>query len=231
MIISLKDWQRYTKKLSSLSEKAVDEFRKWINENGGYANMDRDTIIEYAYALARKYGEGSATLSAAMYDAVAILQNASVPSAIPAETATYQQVAKKVNGIIKNTASDEILAQSVGLLVKNAGEKTIIENAQRDRAEIAFIPHGATCAYCITLGSKGWKDAYDEELEKDGEPVHLHANCDCTYGVRFNDKLKYKGYNEKKYQKMYYNAPLRDGEKNTAENRMKALRRKLEGRE
>ena len=225
MRIQKKDWDRYIGTMSKISQKAVDEFRRYVISGGGYVNMDRQDIIDYAYALSTKYGEGASALAADMYDAVAVLEGKIIPAAIPAETVNYSEVAKTINGIIKNTLSEEIMLQSVGLLVKDSGQKTIIQNARRDNAEIAFISSGDTCAFCKTLASKGWRNAGPSELDQDGEPAHLHANCDCTYGVRFNKKTEYEGYNPEKYQKMYYDAPLRDGERGTSKNRINAMRR------
>lgn len=227
MRISNREWNKYINTLRRLNEQAVKDFTSFVVKRGGYVNIDRQVLIDYAYGVATKYGEASATLSAEMYDAVALLQGASVPGAIPAETASYSKVCKTVNGIIKNTGSENILLQSVGLLVKDAGQKTTIENAKRDNAEIAFINDGDACAFCLTLASKGWRKASTYELDNDGEPAHLHANCGCTYGIRFNPKLDYASYNPEKYQKMYYNAPLGDGEAPTAKNRLNALRREL----
>ena len=205
---------------------AKTAFRSYIRDFGGFDNMTREDLIDCAYSFSVIYGEGSATMATELYNAVAILEKAPVPPAVPAEPASYDEVAMTINGILKDTDSEEVLANAVGLMVKKAGMETIINNARRDGAEIAYIPHGDTCAFCITLGSRGWMDAYSPELAKaDGEPIHIHANCDCTYGVRFSSDLKYGGYDPDKYQKMYYDAPLREGEKPTSKNRINALRR------
>lgn len=229
MRISQREWNNYIKTMRRLNDQAVKDFTSFVVKNGGYANIERQVLIDYAYGIATKYGEASAALSAEMYDAVATLQRAAVPAAIPAESVTYEKVCKTVNGIIKNTASQEILVQSVGLLVKDSGQKTTIENAKRDNAEIAFINDGDACAFCVMLASKGWRKASTYELDSDGEPAHLHANCGCTYGVRFNPKLDYSGYKPEQYQKMYYGADL-EGEEPTAKNRLNALRRELNRR-
>lgn len=227
MNISISAWARFKDKLSAISTKATEDMVRWVQINGGYANIPRDALITHAYALATKYGEASAALSAEMYDAVATLQGVIVPAAVPAETVSYSEVAKTINGIIKKTGSESILDQAVGLLVKDTGQKTTIQNARRDGAEIAFITNGDTCAFCIMLSSQGWKKASRAELDKDGQPAHLHANCDCTYAVRFNDSLKYDGYDPSEYKKMYYDAPLEEGQRPTMKNRLNAMRRQF----
>ena len=225
MIIKLSEWKKYINRLRLINDKAVDDFARYIAKNGGIDAIERNDLINYAYNLTIKYGEASAALSAEMYDEIALLQGVYVPSAIPAETAQYSEVAKTVNGIIKNTASEEIVAQSVGLLVKDAGQKTTIQNARRDNAEIAFIASGDTCAFCIMMAGRGWRHASGSDLDKEGEPAHLHANCDCTYAVRFNKSLDYKGYEPEKYKAMYDDAPLKEGERPTAKNKINAMRR------
>ena len=85
-----------------------------MNEEGAlYA------LIDYAYALATKYGEGSATLACEMYEALAEVSGINVPSAMPAPTATKGTVAKAVNGTIMQNS--EVTAGAVGRLVKLAG--------------------------------------------------------------------------------------------------------------
>lgn len=227
MRIQQAEWNKYIATLRKINDKAVAELTKFTLDNGGYANIERQKLIDFVYALTQKYGEAAAAVSAEAYDAVAIAQKVLVPAAIPAEPAEYSEVAKTVNGIIKNTGSEAILNQSVGLLVKDAGQKTTIQNARRDGAEIAFYAIGDTCAFCITLASKGWKKANASDLDNDGQPAHLHANCDCTYAVRFNDSLRYDGYDPDRYARMYYDAPLQEGQRATSKNRINAMRREF----
>jgi hypothetical protein len=227
MRIQQAEWNKYIEALRKISDKAVTELTKFTLKNGGYANIERQKLIDYVYALTMKYGEASAALSAEVYDSIALAQGVIVPAAIPAETAEYSEVAKTVNGIIKNTGSEAVLNQSVGLLVKDAGQKTTIQNARRDSAEIAFYASGDTCAYCIALAGEGWKKASRSQLDSDGQPAHLHANCDCTYAVRFNDSLRYDGYDPDRYARMYEDAPLREGQRATAKNRINAMRREF----
>ena len=37
--------------------------------------------------------------------------------------------------------------------------------------------------------------------------MHVHANCDCTYAIRFSPDVEVEGYNDgEEYRKMYNNA-------------------------
>ena len=55
----------------------------------------------------------------------------------------------------------------------------LLKNAVRDGAEWAWVPHGDTCPFCITLASNGWQKASRKVL-KGGHAEHIHANCDCA---------------------------------------------------
>ena len=218
MILTQTEFKKYIAALRKINDKAVQEFRDFTIKNGGYANIDRQVLIDYAYGIATKYGESAAALSAEMYDAIATLSNAGVPAAIPAETATYSEVAKTVNGIIKNTGNEDILAEGIGRLVKMAGTDTTLKNANRDSkpkgtgskrkhsgAQVAWVPVGDTCAFCITLASKGWQK--QTEWGANNHSEHIHANCDCTYMVRFDNGLEIEGYDPEAYLEMYEDAP------------------------
>ena len=111
------------------------------------------------------------------------------------------------------------MANAVGRLVKMAGADTTLYNAMRDGSQFAWIPAGDTCAFCITLASRGWQNISKKAL-KNGHAEHIHANCDCTYAVRFSERDNVAGYNPEEYEGMYYAA---DG--NTPKERINYLRR------
>ena len=206
MQIPSKAWDRYIANLRKLSDKAS---RLMLERIAGVDLMElsadeRADIIDYAYALATRYGEGTGALASEMYDALAELSGASVPSAVPAPTATYAEVAKAVNGTIK-TGNAEIVSSATGRLVKMVGVDNMMQNALRDGAEWAWIPRGDTCAFCITLASRGWQRA-SKDAVKNGHAEHIHANCDCTYAVRFGHDVDVEGYNPSAYYKMYQSA-------------------------
>lgn len=158
--------------------------------------------VDVAYALATKYGEGAAAMSCEMYDAVAALSGVTLPPAEPAATATYEDAAKTVWGILKKSDKPESVGSGVGRLVKMAGVDTTIKNGMRDGAQFAWIPHGDTCAFCLMLASNGWRNISKKALKK-GHAEHIHSNCDCTYAVRFDDKSDVAGYDPEKYKAFY----------------------------
>lgn len=203
MIISEKEWIKYRNKLSAINKKAENEFIAWIEAHGGWEALERNDVIEHAYALATRYGEASGALSAVMYDETAALSGVSVPAAEVAETATYQEVAKAINGAAKTSTSSNYLGGVVNQLVKQTGADTTLKNARRDGAEFAWIPAGETCAYCLSIAANGWKKASSKNI---GHADHIHNNCDCTFAVRFDSSSNVKGYDPSKYKSLYNNA-------------------------
>ena len=147
-----------------------------------------------------KYGEGSAELACQMYDALAEAANAGVPAAEPAATADYGEVARMVNATKNQNPAN--LPNGVSRLVKRAGADTTLKNAVRDGAEWAWVPHGDTCPFCITLASNGWQKASSKVL-KGGHADHIHANCDCEFAIRFDHNTTVAGYDPEKYLKQY----------------------------
>ena len=225
--ITRKAWNNYIGKLRRISDRATKEMLAMITTlsnqyNEGLITLEQyeNAAIDYAYALATKYGEASGAMACEMYDAIAELQGANVPPAVPAKTATMGETAKAVKGTMK-TGNVNIVADATGRLVKMAGVDTMQQNALRDGAEWAWIPVGDTCAFCLTLASRGWQKASKNAI-KNGHAEHVHANCDCTYVVRFDDGLNVQGYDPDKYLEMYENA---DG--NTPQDRINALRREF----
>lgn len=211
MTLSLAEWAKYRDLLSKLSQTAADEFRNAIwDANGkfdgvGLGNIPREDVIEYAYALVTKYGEGSAELACQMYDAMAEVSGMHLAPAVPAETASLGEVGRAINGTINVSQVPDYVASTVGRLVKQASQDTTLQNALRDGAQFAWIPSGDTCPFCIMLASRGWQYVSKKALKK-GHAEHIHSNCNCAYSVRFNDKTNVAGYDPDKYLAMYENA-------------------------
>lgn len=200
MQITAKTWNEYITRLSRLNQKAGQLMRQYIDTHG---TGDADALITYAAALVTKYGEGSAELACQMYDALAEAANAGVPAAEPAEPADYGEVARMVNATKNQNPAN--LPNGVSRLVKRAGADTTLKNAVRDGAEWAWVPHGDTCPFCITLASNGWQKASSKVL-KGGHADHIHANCDCEFAVRFSRGFDVAGYDPEAYLRQYRDA-------------------------
>lgn len=227
MYISTKDWKNYINKLSQLNKEAAEMVVTYVQKNG---LGNRDAVIEFSNAVVQKYGSGSAALSAAMYDAVAEVSGKYYAPAEMAEVADYDEVAKTVNGVLKRSQNVNMLGNAVGRLVKQAGADTTLQNAYRDRprkrygkkkssgAQVAWVPMGDTCPFCLTLASRGWQNQTVGGAKQHAE--HIHANCDCTYAVRFDNHSGVEGYDPDVYLEMYENA-----EGNTPQEKINSMRR------
>lgn len=221
MEIKLASWRAYQSAMGKISERAGAELEEWVQAQGGYEAVDRGALLDRAYALATKYGEGEAALACEMYDAEAAAQGANVPPAEPADTADYHETAKTVNGALKDGAG--MVRWALSRLVKQAGADTTLRNAARDGAEFAWIPWGTeTCAFCITLASRGWQPVSADAM-KGSHAEHIHANCFCEYAVRHDGKSTVAGYDPERYLDMYYAAGGSD-----SDERIRNLRRELE---
>lgn len=200
MQITANAWNEYITRLSRLNQKAGQLMRQYVDTHG---TESTDDLIAYAYGLVTKYGEGSAELACQMYDALAEAANAGVPAAEPAIPADYGEVARMVNATKNQNPAN--LPNGVSRLVKRAGADTTLKNAVRDGAEWAWVPHGDTCPFCITLASNGWQKASSKVL-KGGHAQHIHANCDCEFAIRFDHNTTVAGYDPEKYLKQYRDA-------------------------
>lgn len=200
MQISAKTWNEYVIRLSRLNQKAGQLMREYIDAHG---TADTDDLVAYAYGLVTKYGEGSAELACQMYEALAEAQGVHVPAAEPAATASYGEVARMVSATKDQNPAN--LSNGVSRLVKRAGADTTLKNAIRDGAEWAWVPHGDTCPFCITLASNGWQKA-SQKLLKGGHAEHIHAHCDCEFAVRFRSDTTVAGYDPDEYYRQYREA-------------------------
>lgn len=181
-------WIKYINIHTSANKAAEKRMERYIEIHG---TDDMDKLSDYAYALVTKYGEAATALSCEMYDKLARAQKVDVPDAMPAETATYGEVAKAVRGAAKRSTA--MIPDVVGRLVKQAGADTTLQNAKRDNAWFAWVSHGDTCPYCMALAGLGWQKAGELTL-KGGHAEHIHANCDCEYVIDLKGNLEIEGY-------------------------------------
>lgn len=221
MIISETTWrEKFIARLRKINEAAVATVLEYLTSHRLITLQDWNALIDYAYSVSSAYGESAASIACEFYDAVAAASNANIPSAEPAPTASYQEVAKAIRGTGKSENID-LMANSIGRLVKMAGVDTTMQNALRDGAEWAWIPSGDTCAFCMVLASRGWQKASKKAI-KGGHAEHIHANCDCTYAVRFNPETNVEGYDSTLFLDIYENA-----EGDNPEEKINSMRRAL----
>lgn len=235
--ITQNEWNRYVRLLRQLNEQAAFDIVTFMrnqllhdptsNAIESLTEAQRKELLDYAYAIVQKYGEGAAALSAEMYDAVAILEGRYVAPAELAQLANYGDVAKAVNGTLLQSSNLDEIANAAARWVKMAGADTTLHNAIRDGAQFAWVPSGETCAFCIMLASSGWQYASKKAL-KNGHAEHIHSNCDCQYAVRYDNRTTVAGYKPEEYRAMYYGVDSELKEEDiriTPRNRLNAMRR------
>lgn len=200
-MISREAWRKYITRLTHIEKAAANDMLKFISAGGGLGSMTDTSLIDYAFALATKYGEASAAIAAEMYDAIAKVSGVSVPAAEVAETATFAQVKAEMVDKLALSLNDNLISSIPAKFAKQPASRTMLKNAKRDGAEYAWVPNGDTCAFCIMLASRGWGSGKDARgLD------HIHTNCDCTYAVRFNGKGGVAGYDPDYYLGIYDDA-------------------------
>lgn len=227
MIISERDWNAYITRLRNINAKAAKEMTDWMNRFG---LDDVEGIINHAYAVVNKYGTASSQLAADMYDATGELSGKYLEAAELAELPTYRYVSGTVRRVLTLTQNIDMIAAATTRLVKQAAQDTTLKNAKRDGAQAAWIPMGATCAFCIMLGSNGWR-TISKETYRNGRASHIHPNCDCAYAVRFDTVSNVDGYNPEALQNIYYDA-IDDADEEgystrTTDDKVNAMRRKF----
>lgn len=220
MLITANSWSRFSKKLAAINQKAADEMLLYVRANGYYVNQN---LIDFAYSLATKYGEAAGELACQMYDELATYWSLShdkkmtfYDSAEMAETPSRDEVARAVFGAADISPNN--IVPAVARLVKQVGADTTLNNAIRDGAFVAWIPKGDTCAFCMTLASNGWQRVSKKTL-KNGHAEHIHANCDCAYGVKFDPFDDVEGYDPDEYYDLY------NSQSGSPKERINAMRR------
>lgn len=217
MYISTKDWLAFVDKMSALNKKAADGVKDYVRR---YGFADTDALVGYCYGVADYYGTASAALAAAMYDAITEFEGKFYQPAELAPSPSYSDVAKTVQGVLKNSVNTDEISGAVARLVKRTGQDTMLQNGLRDGAEFAWVPQGDTCAFCITLASRGWQPISKKSF-KNGHAEHIHSNCDCSYVIRHSSNMDVEGYDPDKYLQMYEDA----GGHASPKEKINALRR------
>lgn len=210
-MVGLVDYSIYVDMMRKISDAAADAFQKTVFGED-YKKLplsecsrilksyERNGILGIAQAIVTKYGEAASALACEMFDRMAEWAKVNIPPAEPAEPPSFQETAKAINGTAK-TENPSVMGDAVSRLVKKTGETTTLKNAQKYGAQCAWVSHGDTCPFCIMLASRGWQAA--GKGMKDGEAVHIHGNCDCTWAVRFNGNTQVKGYDPDDYLEIY----------------------------
>lgn len=219
MEITREEWLNYINGLEMISASVKELTLKYIETHDVKTDEGRQALIDFCYGLSSKYGEAAAEFACQMYDAISALEGAEVEPAEPAETATYSEVAKAVNGTLKALMYAEVVSGAVSRLVKLAGQDTTLQNAIRDKAYYAWIPLGDTCPFCLSIAAEGWKKATAKALSG-GHAEHIHGNCNCAYSIKHEKDTDYRFYKPEAYAEIFEEA-----EGGTEEEKLNSVRR------
>jgi|GEM_PF-3290989 len=210
-MISKDSWEDYIDKLNRVNTKAADEMLAWTEKYG----YDYPAIVDQAFAIATRYGEGAAALACEMCDEMAELQGIYIPPTEPAEAKSYEYVKAAVDDKIEKGQESKI-PDTVAEIVKRRGAETTLKAARYYNAWFAWVPHGNPCAFCRMLASNGWQRA--SKKSKFSHATHIHAHCSCEYAISFQGPYEIGGYDPDKYLEEY------ESYSGSAEARLKAMR-------
>lgn len=204
MQIDEKAWNKYISMLRTLTDRTSAEILRLI-DSIDFWSLSKDEIgpiMDNIFAIAKKNSDASATLSLEFFE---MMSDGKISATEMAAFDDIGEIYKAYNSI-KQHQNSEVFADAVSRLVKRSSADTVLKNAIKAGCEVAWIPHGETCAFCLTLASNGWVKA-SSSLLINGHADHIHANCDCTYAVRFDNDTTVKGYDPDKYLRIYESAP------------------------
>lgn len=159
----------------------------WLEVASGSPSEIREAAREFLPLLANTYGEVSATVAADFFDEA----RAASPGArgrfaatlprLQAARAAARQVRWATEPLFRSDFEGALGRMSLVAdeAAMQEGRNTIMHNAERDRANPRFarIPVGKTCAWCLTLASRG---AVYRSAESAGAAGQYHGGkCDC----------------------------------------------------
>ena len=158
-------------------------------------SQQRDALLELVPALVDKYGNVSSTTAADWYDQVrsAWLESEQIPddgykattSGNPYDhTVLQDEIRYRCDALFPESGKDSTvlltwLNTRLGKWIQQAGRDTIITNVASDPStpRYARVPQGASCGFCIMLGSRGF--VYSS-AEAAGQFRRYHDSCDCA---------------------------------------------------
>lgn len=229
--VSTRAWDAYTRRLEAQRVAASDAAYAFVMKNIG--DMDEDELLWHIRhtlpSLCMRFGASTSALAASWFDQMARAEDADVPKAVSVNDPVQMRVRRLAiasnKALPKLAAGDadgfaKAIASAVAADVKRQATNTVLLNAQKAKAEFAWIPGGdETCAFCIALAANGWQSA--AKATAMGEHAdHIHDHCMCEFAVRFNESTDYSTYDEQKYADIYDSA---DG--STSAEKINSIRR------
>lgn len=188
MRISAASWRLYQRAHRELQDAAKKEFDVFFNSLP-YELDDEQTLRALqakAIELVEKYGLADSSLSAAFYDELMAMQGADLPECVvlaPDTGFVMQDIAASAQRATSTETMQALMRSVVAGNVKRSGIRSMQAAALRDKAAWAWVCIGDTCAFCRTLGSRGWQQA-SKSIVAGRHAEHIHDNCDCQFVVK-----------------------------------------------
>lgn len=184
----------------------------------------REALEDLLPPLVDGYGEIAATVTADWYDdlrdAAGVSGAFSAVLAAPVAAEAVRANARWAIGPLFSADPDPeaafgLLAGEVDRLTLQSGRQTVSASVKNDPAgpRWARVPQGRTCAFCLTLASRG--AVYRSEETAGGlHPDSYHADCDCVPTPVWPDQPYPEGYDPdalyEQYREAVETAPARD---------------------
>lgn len=237
MRLTSEQFAKYKNAIDKLQASTASDLEKMLRRVWTDAGKsDPDTLgaicVEYARAIAEKYGVSAATVSAALWEDIYYNDTGSrlealLPDDEPLDDYFGDAAASIVAGSVAAGDWAGMLSFLAGITTKavhDYARRTQVENTGRvvngrrkgaDEARFMRVPTGAeTCAFCIMLAGRG--PVYYTELSAGGGPEHgtefdrYHAWCDCEIIASFGKEFGVGPYDWTVYEDMYRNSVTYD---------------------
>ena len=169
---------------------------------------DYERIAAIMRDVCGPYTDMSAALAARFYDG--IREAAGAPGEFHAEADSGydpQKLTAAAKAVAAESAAgggEAALASLMGAVadreINNASRECVRRNAKRDPAKprCASVPTGSNpCEWCVMRASAGFVYA---------QASGSHKNCRCRLVPGFDGSAKVEGYDQSRYERMYYDA-------------------------
>lgn len=226
MRLSRETWRKYQQAHAVLQGKAKQELERyfdtlpWLEDEAESLRL----LCVRAVALVQRYGIADGELSAQFYDELMAMQGAIVEPAEITSVNTnqvYEDVKTAAKKGTSSVAAKALATAAVSGHVKRVGMETISQAARRDEAMWAWVCIGDTCAFCRSLGSRGWQYA-SRSVRAGNHATHIHDSCDCQFVIKPKGaSLEVDGYDPAALLEEY-----NDTDGKTAREKINSMRRK-----
>jgi hypothetical protein len=205
----------YHDALGAVAEEAsLTLARLWDAYTAGDAETMQALLSETLPEVISVYGDQAAEVAARLYEAMRREATGRDGATVALADALDDSVVRSVYGLYGGDL-DAYLRDLQAMAMRhvlNAARNTIIDAVVADRARgvrvrWARVPHGPKpCDFCVMTASRGfvYHSRETASTSSGGDPYHTHCSCDVVPG--FGDTPSWPGYDQGKYEDMYYSS-------------------------